>query len=150
MPELALGRAPHPPHRGEVTWWVWGEAPARDNHHERDGTVLHSYTRMARGRFDIDLLDLEDPFEIDDGNTPHLAKHAPFTHETLDEAWRFGEPRFFEAASGGAADWLMIAEVTGEGLVIVPLAPGTTVHQCRPIGIYKPNRQQQVTYWQSR
>jgi len=30
-----------------------------------------------RDRFEIDLLDPDDPFEIDDQNRPHLYKHLP-------------------------------------------------------------------------
>jgi hypothetical protein len=33
--------------------------------------------RGKRVRFDWRLLDAEDPFEIDDGNRPHLHKHLP-------------------------------------------------------------------------
>jgi hypothetical protein len=39
-------------------------------------------------RFDVDALDPDDPFEIDDDNMPHLAKHAPFTSEDVLDAWR--------------------------------------------------------------
>jgi len=31
-------------------------------------------------RLDVDLLDPEDPFEIDDGNRVHLYKHLPAVH----------------------------------------------------------------------
>lgn len=103
---------------------------------------------MARERFDIDVLDLDDPFELDDGNIPHLAKHPPFTAAVLDEAWRFGEPRFLPAADDGPADWLMVAQVAGSGLILVPLAAGRSARQCRPIGIYPPSKQQETAYWQ--
>jgi len=32
-----------------------------------------------RVRFDLDLLDPDDPFEIDDANRPHLYKHLPIS-----------------------------------------------------------------------
>jgi hypothetical protein len=54
-------------------------------------------------------LDPNDPFELDDGNRAHLAKHVPFTEETLLDAW-FDPGMFFVlAADDRAADWLMIA-----------------------------------------
>jgi len=34
-----------------------------------------------RIRFDPDLLDADDPFEIDEGNRAHLYKHLPIGHE---------------------------------------------------------------------
>jgi hypothetical protein len=59
-------------------------------------------------RFDLEALDPDDPFELDDGNLPHLAKHAPFTAEDVVDAWTFGGPLFYPAAEDGPADWLMM------------------------------------------
>jgi hypothetical protein len=75
-----------------------------------------------RERFDLEALDPDDPFELDDGNLPHLAKHAPFTAEDALDAWTFGDPLFYAAADDGPADWLMVARVPG-AIVLVPLAP---------------------------
>lgn len=95
-----------------------------------------------RERFDLEALDPENPFELDDGNIPHLAKHAPFTADDALDAWAFGQPRFYPAAEDGPADWLMVAHVP-ETVVVVPLARprsgGPT--RCRPIGIYEPSRE---------
>jgi hypothetical protein len=41
---------------------------------------------VSRARFDPELLDPDDPFEIDDGNRPHLAKHSPHTDADLMDA----------------------------------------------------------------
>jgi hypothetical protein len=41
---------------------------------------------MNRKRFDPELLDDDDPFEIDDNNRPHLAKHYPYTPGNLVDA----------------------------------------------------------------
>ena len=100
-----------------------------------------------RERFDIDALDPEDPFEIDDDNLPHLAKHAPFTSEDVLDAWAFGAPVFYPAAEDGPADWLMVARLP-EGVVVVPLAPprADDLRRCRPIGIYEPSRALVVRY----
>lgn len=54
-----------------------------------------------RERFDLDALDPDDPFELDSGNLPHLAKHAPFTAEDVVDAWTFGDPLFYPAADDG-------------------------------------------------
>ena len=54
-------------------------------------------------RFDLEALDPDDPFELDDGNLPHLAKHAPFTAEDAVDAWTFGDPLFYPAAEDGPA-----------------------------------------------
>jgi hypothetical protein len=95
----------------------------------------------VRERFDLDALDPEDPFELDSGNIPHLAKHAPFTAEDVLDAWAFGDPVFYPAADDGPADWLMVARLP-ETVVLVPLARPRDgdVRKCRPIGIYEPSR----------
>ncbi len=54
---------------------------------------------MERPRFDPELLDLRKPFEIDDGNRPHLAKHSPYTDTDLMEAWNDPNLLFAEAAA---------------------------------------------------
>jgi hypothetical protein len=93
-----------------------------------------------RERFDLEALDPDAPFELDDGNLPHLAKHAPFAAEDAIDGWTFGNPLFYPAAPDGAADWLMVAQVPG-ALILVPLAPPTSgdPRQCRPIGVYTPS-----------
>jgi hypothetical protein len=92
-----------------------------------------------RERFDLEALDSDDPFELDDGNIPHLANHAPFTAEDAVDAWTFGDPLFYPAAEDGPADWLMVARIPG-AVVVVPLAPPRSgdPRRCRPIGIYEP------------
>ena len=94
-----------------------------------------------RERLDVDALDPDAPFELDDGNIPHLAKHAPFTAEDALDAWTFGDPLFYPAAEDGPADWLMVARLP-EAIVLVPLAPPRRGNpgKCRPIGIYEPSR----------
>ncbi len=77
-----------------------------------------------RDRFDIDLLDDVNPFEIDDDNLPHMFKHGPGVSggevglDTLDEIYVHDEPRFYEAAEDGPADWLMLGHVSGEVLMV--------------------------------
>ncbi len=83
----------------------------------------------------IDLLDPENPFEIDDQNA-HLFKH-PFlgVDDALDVY--HADPEFYEDDSEGRAEWLMVAEVPGR-ILVVPLAPpnysGFT--KMRPIGVF--------------
>jgi hypothetical protein len=95
----------------------------------------------VRERFDLDALDPDDPFELDSGNVPHLAKHAPFTVDDVLDAWTFGDPLFYPAAEDGSADWLMVARLA-EAIVVVPLAEPRSGDstKCRPIGIYEPSR----------
>lgn len=69
-------------------------------------------------RFDPDLLDEEDPFEID-SQAAHLFKHPHLGIEDIDEVWA-SDPLFYPAKP--LAHWLMCAEVAGRVLV-VPLAP---------------------------
>lgn len=69
-------------------------------------------------RLDLDLLDSDDPFEIDD-QAAHLFKHAHLGIDDIHEVWE-SFPIFYGAKP--PADWLMVAEVAGRVLV-VPLAP---------------------------
>jgi hypothetical protein len=102
---------------------------------------------MTRVRFNVDLLDPEDPFEIDDGNRPHLFKHLPTDVagryvqvgvEDIYDLYLFGDPTFYEADEEGEADWLMVGYVPGLTWLGVPLAlPNSgNYRKCRPIGIY--------------
>jgi hypothetical protein len=99
---------------------------------------------MTRERFDPSLLDPNDPFELDDGNRAHLAKHAPFTEDDVIETWSDAEAIFVPAADDAPADWLLIARLAGGPIVQVPLAPSASGdwRRCRPIGIYEAARWQ--------
>lgn len=95
---------------------------------------------MEHNRLDLEVLDERDPFEIDDDNRPHLVKHGPFDIDDVYDAWAFDAPLFYPAPDGGAADWLMVAEVPGD-LLVVPLAQARSgdARRCRPIGVYRPS-----------
>jgi hypothetical protein len=84
--------------------------------------------------FDLDLLDDEDPFEIDD-QAAHLFKHAALGIEDIYEVWE-SDPLFYPAIP--PAHWLMVAAVASRVLV-VPLAPSERgdPQKCRPIGCYE-------------
>lgn len=86
------------------------------------------------GRFDPDLLDDEDPFEVDHQRA-HLFKHARLGLADVHEAWE-GDPLFYEAQP--PAHWLLVSEVGGRVLA-VPLAPSRSGNprKCRPIGCYE-------------
>ncbi len=83
--------------------------------------------------FDIDLLDDDDPFEID-RQAAHLFKHPHLGIDDVYDVWR-SEPLFYPAKP--PAHWLMVAEIAGRVLV-VPLAPPDSgdAGKCRPIGCY--------------
>ena len=88
---------------------------------------------MPESRFDLDRLDPDDPFEIDD-QVAHLFKHGPLGIEDVYEAWR-SRPGFYPAKP--PAKWIMVAHVHGR-YIAVPLAPSRngTPSKCRPIGCY--------------
>lgn len=85
-------------------------------------------------RLDVDVLDEDDPFEIDD-QAAHLFKHAALGIEDIYEVWE-SNPLFYPAK--GPADWLMVGEVGGR-VIVVPLAKarGGNQDRCRPIGCYQ-------------
>lgn len=89
---------------------------------------------MGEELFDIDVLDDEAPFEIDE-QAAHLFKHAPYGIDDIYEVWE-SDPIFYPARP--PADWLMVAEVAGDVLV-VPLAKPDSGEpsECRPIGCHQ-------------
>lgn len=89
---------------------------------------------MADDRFDPDLLDEEEPFEID-AQAAHLFKHPHLGAADIEDVWA-SDPLFYPAKP--PAHWLMCAEVAGRVLV-VPLAPSRSGdhRHCRPIGCYQ-------------
>ena len=88
---------------------------------------------MSEERFELDLLDDEDPFEID-AQAAHLFKHPRLGIDDINDVWA-SDPLFYPAKP--PAHWLMCAEVAGRVLV-VPLAPSRSgdPSRCRPIGCY--------------
>jgi hypothetical protein len=91
--------------------------------------VCNTPVRVSHELFDPDLLDEEDPFELDT-QAAHLFKHP---HLDVQDGRR---PLFYPAKP--PAHWLMCAEVAGQVLV-VPLAPARSgdPRRCRPIGCYE-------------
>lgn len=83
--------------------------------------------------FVLDLIDDEDPFEIDE-QAAHLFKHPALGVEDVFEAWQ-SDPLSYPAKP--PAHWLMVSEVAGVVLV-VPLAPVDSEDptKCSPIGCY--------------
>lgn len=90
--------------------------------------------RRVSDLLDLERLDDEDPFEIDE-QAAHLFKHAALGIEDIYELWR-SDPLFYPAKP--PAHWLMVGEVAGR-VLLVPIAPsnrGDPV-KCRPIGCYE-------------
>jgi hypothetical protein len=100
--------------------------------------------------FDLDLLDEDDPFEIDE-QAAHLFKHARLgidDIDDIDDVWR-SDPLFYPAKP--PAHWVMVSEVAGRVLV-VPLAPADSGDptKCRPIGCYNAAEQLARRYREDR
>jgi len=95
-------------------------------------------------RLDIDLLDDENPFEIDT-QLAHLFKHASLGVGDIIEVWT-SAPLFYPARP--PADWLMVSTVGGT-VIAVPLAPARSgiETKCRPIGCYIASRWLAARYW---
>ncbi len=84
--------------------------------------------------FNVDDLDPRDPFQIDERNAPHLAKHEGCDPELLYSMW-VSECRFFPAAHG-PADWFMVADVGGEFFVAALMRSAVASDgKCRPVGL---------------
>lgn len=102
-----------------------------------------------RARLNTDLLDPDDPFEMDMGNIPHLFKHG-FTPDDVYDVYQ-GEPLYYQADEDGPADWLMTGAVPGD-ILTVPLAPPNSGDptKARPIGVYRTGVEDRVKYEEDR
>lgn len=102
---------------------------------------------MGGEPFDPDLLDEEDPFEIDT-HAAHLFKHPHLGIDDIDDVWA-SDPLFYPAKP--PAHWLMCGEVSGRVLV-VPLARSRSgdPHRCRPIGCYEASAELAAQYRRDR
>jgi hypothetical protein len=88
-------------------------------------------------RLDLDCLDDDDPFEIDQQRA-HLAKHSGLDDRVVYDIWE-NEPLFYPAVQ--PADWLMVADVGGRVLVVPIAKPDSgQPEKCRPIGCYEAGR----------
>ena len=98
-------------------------------------------------RFDLDLLDEDDPFEID-AQAAHLFKHPRLGIEDVREVWA-SDPNVLPAKP--PAHWLMVAEIDGN-VLMVPLAPARDGNptRCRPIGCYQASKQSAHQYRRDR
>ena len=94
--------------------------------------------------FDPDDLDDEDPFELDDGNRPHLCNHFPYTENDLYDIFDC-DSQFYPTGEGEEevdgrrrAQWLMVGQPPGEPPLVVPLAAPNSGDptKARPISIY--------------
>lgn len=84
------------------------------------------------------LLDRNDPFEWDEDNLPHTASHPFHGPDDAMDVF-FGEPEFYEDASDGSASWLMVGEVPGGDILVVPLATSqySGYAKVRPLGVFE-------------
>ena len=98
---------------------------------------LYYNRHVADELFDLDLLDEENPFEID-AQAAHLFKHPRLSIDDIREVWA-SDPLFYPAKP--PAHWLMVAEVDGT-VLMVPLAPARNGNprRCRPIGCYQASK----------
>lgn len=97
--------------------------------------------------FDLDLLDEEDPFDVD-AQAAHLFKHPRLGIEDIREVWA-SDPMFYPAKP--PPHWLMVAEVDGT-VLMVPLAPARDGNpkRCRSIGCYEASKHHADQYRRDR
>jgi hypothetical protein len=96
---------------------------------------------------DLDVLDEQDPFEID-AQAAHLFKHPHLGLDDVCDVW-VNDPLFYPAKP--PAHYLMVAEVAGT-VLIVPIAPSRSgdPSKCRPIGCYEASSGLAATYRRDR
>ena len=120
----------------------------------RSGTCLDKarrsrllYTDRVDELLDLDLLDDQNPFEID-AQAAHLFKHPHLGLDDVYGVW-VNDPLFYPAKP--PAHYLMVAEVAGT-VLIVPIAPSRSgdPSKCRPIGCYEASSGLAATYRRDR
>jgi hypothetical protein len=115
-----------------VHFAVWGSLSAICEHPSRQFHVVHCNTVTA---LDVDLLDPDDPFEVDE-QLAHLFKHSKLGLDDVYDVWQ-DDPLFYPAPAP-PADWLMVGEVPGDVLVVPLMKPRTSDQKkARPIGVYR-------------
>ena len=126
-------RGPCRAHFRAFTKDVWLEKPGRPG---RTAECVVACSRYASyvALLDLELLDGDDPFEVD-LQAAHLFKHPHLGLADVLEVWA-ADPLFYPARP--PAHRLMVAEVSGTVLV-VPIAPSRSgdPRRCRPIGCYQ-------------
>jgi hypothetical protein len=109
-------------------------------------------------RFDPELLDPDDPFEIDRGNRPHLAQRPGFAEDDVYDVW-WDDPVFFEYEGEGSAEWLLVGEVPGRDpsddgplVLVVPLSAPKRWDptKARPVTLYVASRSLKQRYFEER
>ena len=103
---------------------------------------------MPRERLDINLVNWDDPFEIDQVNRPHLYAHEPYGEEDLYDIL-VSLPRVIEADTDlGDADWFLVGVPPGCEPLTSPLTPPRSgdVRKVRPIGLYGASGSVLTTY----
>ena len=96
---------------------------------------LYYNWHVAEEMFDVDLLDEEDPFDVD-AQAAHLFKHPRLGIEDIREVWA-SDPMFYPAKP--PAHWLMVAEVDGTVLMVpLPLPATATPNDAAPSAATKP------------
>ena len=105
------------------------------------------YTDRVDELLDLDLLDDQNPFEID-AQAAHLFKHPHLGLDDVYDVW-VNDPLFYPAKP--SALYLMVAEVAGT-VLIVPIAPSRSgdPSKCRPIGCYEASSGLAATYRRDR
>lgn len=83
------------------------------------------------------LLDPQDPFEWDLENEPHVVGEPGMDRDDVLDVW-CDEPQFYEDDTEGSADWLMVGEVSGPEVLVVPIAQShySGYAKVRPITIF--------------
>lgn len=107
-------------------------------------------------RLDVDLLDADDPFEVDQDNAPHLAKHLVMVdgrpvRVSIDDVralFAWGAVRFYESdQSRGPAHWLIVCRIE-DAVITVPIVPAANgdPSKCRPIGLFETTGEDRDAY----
>jgi hypothetical protein len=84
------------------------------------------------------LLDLSDPFEWDIANLPHLLRRPMYGPDDALDVMA-DSPVCYEDESEGSADWLIVGEVPGGEVLVVPVTTSaySGYSKLRPITVFK-------------
>jgi hypothetical protein len=107
-------------------------------------------------RLSLDALDPDDPFEVDELNSPHLAKHLLMsdgrpvivTISDVRDHYAGGAVQVYEAdPDRGPAHWLIVCRIDGV-VVTVPILPAKSGDptKCRPIGLFETTGEDRLAY----
>jgi hypothetical protein len=97
------------------------------------------------------LLDPVEPFEWDPDNLPHLVDNPYYGPDDALDVFH-DDPECYEDDSEGSGDWLLVGQVPGSEILMVPIAQSrySGFSKVRPITVFPAPEWLKERYWRDK